>query len=205
MYKIPDWKRFLLTSGGRCADHATPNYQQQARKRCRHHRSTSTWQHDAYTVLPHNIVPETGIVFNSVDTLFLVEHKKKMKAFGIFSSASVILLSLAVAQAFTAPSLPTCRSSKVVSYGYVPAGFTPEEYKKFKENEAKQKAKKNLGGLGPRGFKSRSFQSFQEALERGETTHLMPVFNAKEKVRRGEIKMEDIPVRGLLKVDFQAI
>jgi len=47
--------------------------------------------------------------------------------------------------------------------------------------------------MGPKGFKSRSFQSFQEALERGETTHLMPVFNAKEKVARGEIKVEDIP------------
>lgn len=38
-----------------------------------------------------------------------------------------------------------------------------------------------------------SFQSFQEALERGEAEHLLPVFNAKEKVKRGEIKTEDIP------------
>ena len=118
-----------------------------------------------------------------------------MKAFSGIYLASAVILSLAGVQAFTAPSLPTCRSSQVVSYGYVPAGFTPEEYKKFKENEAKQKAKKNLGGLGPRGFKSRSFQSFQEAPERGETTHLMPVFNAKEKIKKGEIKLEDIPVR----------
>jgi hypothetical protein len=43
------------------------------------------------------------------------------------------------------------------------------------------------------GFKSRSFQSFQEALERGETTHMMPVENAKEKLARKEIKLEDIP------------
>jgi hypothetical protein len=43
------------------------------------------------------------------------------------------------------------------------------------------------------GFKSRSFQSFQEALERGEATHMMPVENAKEKLRRKEIKLEDIP------------
>ena len=53
--------------------------------------------------------------------------------------------------------------------------------------------KKNLGGLGPRGFKSRSFQSFQEALERGEADHLLPVFNAKEKLAKGLIKEEDIP------------
>mmetsp|Transcript_5116 Transcript_5116/g.11451 ORF Transcript_5116/g.11451 Transcript_5116/m.11451 type:complete len:155 (+) Transcript_5116:20-484(+) len=36
-------------------------------------------------------------------------------------------------------------------------------------------------------------QSFQEALERGEAAHLMPVFNAKEKLAKGEVKMEDIP------------
>ena len=79
-------------------------------------------------------------------------------------------------------------------HGYVPSGFTPEQYKKFKEAEAKKAAaKKNLGGMGPRGFKSRSMQSFQEAMERGEAKHLMPVFNAKERVKRGELKVEDIP------------
>jgi hypothetical protein len=38
-------------------------------------------------------------------------------------------------------------------------------------------------------------QSFQEALERGEASHLMPVFNSKEKIARGEIRPEDVPVR----------
>ena len=52
---------------------------------------------------------------------------------------------------------------------------------------------KNLGGNGPRGYKSRSFDEFQRALEAGETEHLMPVFNAKEKLARKEIKLEDIP------------
>ena len=37
-------------------------------------------------------------------------------------------------------------------------------------------------------------QSFQEALERGEATHLMPVFDAKKKIARGEIRPEDVPV-----------
>merc|ERR1712232_971676 len=82
--------------------------------------------------------------------------------------------------------------SLVTMFGYVPDGFTAESYKKFKENEAKKK-KANLGKMGPKGFKSRSFQSFQEALERGEATHLMPVFNAKEKVKRGQLREEDIP------------
>mmetsp|Transcript_29137 Transcript_29137/g.70230 ORF Transcript_29137/g.70230 Transcript_29137/m.70230 type:complete len:229 (+) Transcript_29137:211-897(+) len=78
--------------------------------------------------------------------------------------------------------------------GYVPSGFTPEQYKKFKEQEKKKKApKQNLGGVGPKGFKSRSFQSFQEALERGETSHLLPVLNAEERVRKGELRREDIP------------
>jgi hypothetical protein len=33
---------------------------------------------------------------------------------------------------------------------YVPSGFTPEQYKKFKEAEAKKQAK-NLGRVGPKG------------------------------------------------------
>lgn len=86
---------------------------------------------------------------------------------------------------------PRLQSTRV--HGYVPDGFTAEEWKKLKEKEAKQKATKNLGGLGPRGFKSRSFQSFHEALERGEATHLLPVFNAEDKIKRGEIKPEDVP------------
>jgi len=47
--------------------------------------------------------------------------------------------------------------------------------------------------VGPKGFQSRSFQSFQEALERGEAKHLMPLENARERIRRGELKKEDIP------------
>lgn len=47
--------------------------------------------------------------------------------------------------------------------------------------------------MGPRGFKSRSMQSFQEALERGEAEHLMPMFDAKKKMAKGQISKEDIP------------
>lgn len=47
--------------------------------------------------------------------------------------------------------------------------------------------------MGPKGFKSRSMQSFQEALERGEAEHLLPVFNAKQKIAKGELREEDIP------------
>jgi len=111
-----------------------------------------------------------------------------MKSFGAVAALSLVLS----AEAFTTSTLPDSSVSSTARYGYVPDGFTPESYKKFKEEE-KKKQQKNLGRLGPRGFKSRSFQSFQEALERGEAGHLMPVFNAEERVKKGELKIEDIP------------
>jgi len=85
------------------------------------------------------------------------------------------------------------RNVSTIRMVYIPDGFTKESYAKFKEEERKKNAKKNLGGVGPKGFKSRSMQSFQEALERGEAEHLLPVMNAKERVAKGELKLEDIP------------
>ena len=102
------------------------------------------------------------------------------------------LLLVTGANAFQSQPMPsTTRTSAVVVNGYVPDGFTADSYKKFKEAEAKKKATKNLGRLGPRGFESRSMQSFQEALERGEATHLMPVFNAEERIKKGELRPEE--------------
>lgn len=115
---------------------------------------------------------------------------------------SLIIISLAVAgvEAFTSLPLSSqaaaaaASSSTTAVFGYIPDGFTAASYKEFKaKEEAKKKAQQNLGKLGPRGFQSRSMQSFQEAMERGEATHLMPVFNAKERVAKGELKVEDIP------------
>ena len=77
--------------------------------------------------------------------------------------------------------------------GYVPDGFTPEQWKRMKQAEQDAAKSKAFGQFGPRGFKSRSLQSFQMDLEKGKAQHLMPVFNAKEKVKKGEIKAEDIP------------
>lgn len=92
-------------------------------------------------------------------------------------------------------SLSTQQQRSSSLYGYVPSGFTPEQYKKFKAQEDKKKQKKkNLGSMGPKGFQSRSFQSFQEALEKGEATHLMPVLDAEKRIKSGELKREDIPV-----------
>jgi hypothetical protein len=35
---------------------------------------------------------------------------------------------------------------------YIPDGFTKESYAKFKEEQHKKIAKKNLGGVGPKRF-----------------------------------------------------
>jgi hypothetical protein len=117
----------------------------------------------------------------------------KVKALVYGAIISLVLSGDSFVDSFQSKSLSTTR--KLTSLNeYVPSGFTKESYRKFKEDEKKKAAKINLGGVGPRGFKSRSMQSFQEAMERGEATHLMPVFNAKEKIKKGELKQEDIPV-----------
>jgi hypothetical protein len=108
-------------------------------------------------------------------------------------SLIVALATVLGVQSFSSSPLATSRASLTQVYGYVPQGFTAESYKKFKETEKKKLDKKNLGGVGPRGFKSRSFQSFQEALERGEASHMMPMEFAAEKLKKGLIKKEDIP------------
>lgn len=107
--------------------------------------------------------------------------------------ALFVLLACADAFAPLTTTTTTRTSSLTRVHGYVPDGFTAAEWKKYQADEKKKQATKNLGGLGPRGFKSRSFQSFQEALERGEAEHLLPVLNAKERVKKGELRVEDIP------------
>jgi len=108
------------------------------------------------------------------------------------TSILISFLILGVVDSFL---LPTSDAGVIsaLHMSYIPDGFTKESYARFKEQERQKAAKKNLGGVGPKGFKSRSMQSFQEALERGEAAHLLPVFNAKEKIAKGELKLEDIP------------
>ena len=71
--------------------------------------------------------------------------------------------------------------------------MSADQYKKLKQNEKAAKSTKNFGAFGPQTFKSRSLQSFQMDLEKGSAGHLLPVFNAKEKVKSGKLKEEDIP------------
>jgi len=109
-------------------------------------------------------------------------------------SLTVVATTLAATTAFQAPTQIVRPSTAL--HEYIPSGFTKDSWAAFKAKEKKQKEelmKKNLGRVGPKGFQSRSFQSFQEALERGETTHMLPVEFAKEKLAKGEIKLEDIP------------
>ena len=71
--------------------------------------------------------------------------------------------------------------------------MTPEQYKKLKQKEQQQQKQKKFGAYGPQSFKSRSLASFQADLETGKAGHLMPMFNAKEKLNKGTIKQQDIP------------
>jgi len=71
--------------------------------------------------------------------------------------------------------------------------MTPEQYRKLREKEQKDKKAKKFAAFGPQSFQSRSLQSFQTDLERGKSGHLLPVFNAKDKVKSGQIKPEDVP------------
>jgi hypothetical protein len=71
--------------------------------------------------------------------------------------------------------------------------MSQDDWRRFKHQEKEVSAKKKFGAFGPQSFKSRSLQSFQTDLEQGKALHLLPVFSAKEKVKRGEIRPEDVP------------
>lgn len=97
------------------------------------------------------------------------------------------------------------------------SGMTPEQWKRQQQAEKNAKNTKNFAAFGPQSFKSRSMQSFQKDLENGKASHLLPVFNAKEKIKKGELKVEDIPymqrggawdnsdVKGAKKKDWDAM
>lgn len=104
-------------------------------------------------------------------------------------------LTLTSSRAFSFQSISKDRVGKL--YSYVPSGLTAEEYMKVKKRDEK-KLGANLGRLGPRGFKSRSMQAWQEAYERGETAHSIAPFGYQKSLREGKIKKEDVPymVRG---------
>lgn len=122
--------------------------------------------------------------------------------------ASILVLALTATTITTppvsafAPSCFTKTSSRSVlmalsAGSYVPDGLSAAEYNKIKQQD-KKKAGKDLGKLGPRGFKSRSMQAWQEAYESGQAGHTFAPIDYKKLLRQGKIKKEDVPymVRG---------
>lgn len=111
----------------------------------------------------------------------------------------LLLLSVSIAAFAFAPTPPTKLSSSTtaLSGGYVPDGLTPEEYGRIKRKD-KKRIGKDLGRLGPRGFKSRSMQAWQEAYERGEAGHSFAPFGYRQQLKQGKISKKDVPymVRG---------
>lgn len=83
--------------------------------------------------------------------------------------------------------------NKDVNVGYVPSGFTPHQWHDHQRAEKKKEQAKNFAAFGPTSFKSRSLQGFQEDLEKGKSKHLFPAMFAKERVKRGQLKEEDVP------------
>ena len=113
---------------------------------------------------------------------------------------TVLLTLCSAAASFTAApqhakTLSAARTGPLRAY--VPDGLTPEQYKRIKAQD-KKKIGKDLGRLGPRGFKSRSMQAWQEAYERGEAGHAFAPFGYRQDLKKGKLRKQDIPymVRG---------
>ena len=104
---------------------------------------------------------------------------------------SLQMISLSMTNAFASVATTNTRLTPL-HVGYVPDILSPQEYAAIKSQDEKKKGK-DLGRLGPRGFKSRSMQAWQEAYERGETGHAFAPFGYREALKKGEIKKEDVP------------
>jgi len=140
------------------------------------------------TTLPSCLaIPFSAITMKS--TTIVVTAAIALASFGPSSVAFQPTSPLSITNHHHHPS----PSSSTTLYEYIPSGFNKQSWAAFKSKETEAKKAKNLGRMGPKGFQSRSMQSFQEALERGEAEHLLPVFNAKQRIAKGELKEEDIP------------
>lgn len=126
------------------------------------------------------------------------------KTVTFFSSIVALAMIISSCSGFTITAAPTAQVSTTSSsttslQAYIPSGLTAEQYRKIQEQDKKNSSfGKNLGALGPRGFKSRSMQAWQEAYERGEAGHSMAPYGYREKLKSGQIKKQDVPymVRG---------
>ena len=102
---------------------------------------------------------------------------------------SLVLLAAPVAS--LVPATSTSGRTATQLYGYVPDGLSKEQWAAMQKKEKDDKKNKNFGAGGARGFKSRSFNSFVEALEKGEADHLVAV--DPRDVRSGKGALKDVP------------
>ena len=105
----------------------------------------------------------------------------------LFQYAAAFAPSSGIAR-FTRSSVSSAQCP--VSMGYVPDGLTKEQYAAIKKKDTDAK-KANLARVGQNRFRSRSFEAFQKALEKGDAGHLYPV--DPNDYKKGKIKYEDIP------------
>ncbi len=114
------------------------------------------------------------------------------------------VLLLTGCSAFTTPMATTSnsntlqRATNTQLHAYVPDGLSKEQYEKLKTAEANKNKGKNLGALGPRGFKSRSMEAWQKAYEKGQASHAFAPLGFHDRLKKGLIKKEEVPymVRG---------
>ena len=80
-----------------------------------------------------------------------------------------------------------------MNVGYVPSGMQPHEWHEMQRAEKEAAQSKKFAAYGPTSFKSRSMQGFQEDLEKGKSGHLFPAMFAKQRVKSGQMKAEEVP------------
>ena len=99
----------------------------------------------------------------------------------------------------TSPRATTTHNTLVAPLNaYTPDGLTAKQYQQIKRKEQLKTQGKNLGRLGPRGFKSRSMEAWQKAYEHGNAKHSFAPVGFQAKLKQGLLRREDVPymVRG---------
>ena len=114
-----------------------------------------------------------------------------------FALTSLLILGASAFAPMSSHQAATSHTRTGPLHAYVPDGLSAAEYKRIKEQDRK-KMGKDLGRLGPRGFKCRSMQAWQEAYEKGLASHSFAPFGYREAAKNGKLRKEDIPymVRG---------
>jgi hypothetical protein len=119
-----------------------------------------------------------------------------MKAFPqqmlLLATTALLLMASRPTAGFLAPSATTRTTTTTLS-AYVPDGLTASQYQKIKAQDRQKLEGKDLARLGPRGFKSRSMQAWQEAYEKGQAKHAYAPFGYREQLQKGQLKLKDVP------------